>query len=158
VKPDEVIELLTQAKVDEAFEAVEEVPEESRKDLAQKLTEFAGTLNLVKGRDLLCETLLKKSLTLDYENPYTHYNIGVLYTNPGYLSEHPEKLEKALLAYENALKYKPTFHMARYNLALLYFFNGEKVRAQRLYDEIVDAVGDVPEYRELGMLLLRDKL
>jgi tetratricopeptide (TPR) repeat protein len=151
VKPDDVIKLLKGTNVDEAMKAVNEV--DDKKEMAEKLTEFAGTLDYLKGKHLLAVSLLKRSLLLDYENPYTHYNIAVIYTNPDLLDEDMSWLEKGEMAYKNALKYKPDFHQARYNLALLYYFMGRMDEARQEYKRITAAIGDDPLYRDLGMML-----
>jgi len=149
---DDVVKMLKEARVGEALEAAGKV--EDRRGMASRLTEFAGALDYLKGRHVLAEVLLKKSLTLDPGNPVTHYNIGVLYTNPPQLEEDESKLGKAELAFRNALKLDPGFHEARYNLALLLYFTGRVDEAVAEYGRITAAVGDDRRFRELGMMLL----
>jgi tetratricopeptide (TPR) repeat protein len=151
VKPDDVIALLKAAKVEEALKAIDGV--EDRKEMAKKLTEFAGALDYLKGKHTLAEALLKRSLVLDYDNPYTHYNIGVINSDPDVLDDDESRLAKAELAFRNALKIKPDFHQARYDLALLYYFTGRIKEASQEYGRITDAIGDDPLYRDLGMML-----
>ncbi len=122
MKSDDVIDLLKNAKVEEALEAIDKV--EDRKEMASKLTEFAAALNYLKGLPVLTEALLVKSCFLDGENPYTFYNFGVLYTSPNSPDRRGRNEELAEQAYKKALALKPDFHEARYNLALLYFFTG----------------------------------
>lgn len=155
MKADDVIGLLKEAKVAEALEAVEKV--EDKKEMAQKLTLFAGTLNYLKDRPAIAEVLLKRSLFLDYANPLTHYNLGALFTTPPQLEEDGKNLERGVKAYKNALRFDPNFLEARYNLALLYYFSGRVQEAREEYDRIVAAVGDDKRFRELGVLLLNRK-
>jgi len=117
---DEVISLLKQRKIEEALDAMDTV--EDKKLMAEKLTEFAGSLNYLKGLPGLTEVLLRRSLMLDDKNPVTHYDLGVLYSGPDVLDE--ANAAKAKRAYKNALKIREDFHEARYNLALLYYFTG----------------------------------
>ena len=152
---EDVVGLLKQAKVEEALAAADEV--EDKKAVAEAITEFAGALNYKRGHPDLVEVLLKKSLTLDPGNALTHYNIGVLYTDPDVLEEDDSKAGKAEAAYRNALKIEPGFHEARYNLALLCYFTGRADEAERLYAEIDDAVGDDVRFRKLAMMLLDGK-
>ncbi len=151
---DDVIALLKEAKVEEALGAADKV--EDKREMAEKLTEFAGTLNYLKGHDIIAEVLLKKSLLLYYDYAPTHYNLGVLYTNIPKLIEDEGNTERAELAYKNALEIDPHFHEARYNLAMLYYMTGRVEEARREYDRILEGVGDTIRYRELGMLLMKD--
>jgi tetratricopeptide (TPR) repeat protein len=151
VTPEDVIALLKAARVEDALKALEEV--DDRKEMAKKLTEFAGALDYLRGKHTLAEALLKRSLVLDLENPFTHYNIGVINSGPDVLAADEGMLTKAELAFRNALKYKPDFHQARYNLALLYYFTGRIKEASQEYGMITDAIGDDPRYRDLGMML-----
>ena len=150
---DDVIALLKGAKVKEALEAADEVA--GKRELAGKLTEFAGQLNYLKWQPVVTEILLKKSLLLHYEHAPTHYNLGVLYSSPPKLEEDEEtNLRKAEKAYENALRFDPEYHQARYNLALLHYLTKNIEAAKSEYAQILEAVGDQPQYRDLGMLLL----
>lgn len=153
---DDVMALLKSRRVEAALEAADVVAD--REGMAERLTEFAGALNYLKGKPLLTEVLLKKSLLLHYENPYTHYNLGILYSTP--TDEMPESrrnLEKAERAYVNALSFKPDFHQARYNLALLYYFTDRAQEARQEYGKITQALGDDIMFRQLGVLLAADK-
>jgi tetratricopeptide (TPR) repeat protein len=152
MRTEDVVGLLKQARVVEALEAADEV--EDKREVAAALTEFAGALNYLRGHPDLTEVLLKKSLTLDPENPLTHYNIGVAYTNPRVLEEDESKAEKAEVAFKNALKINPGFHEARYNLALLYYFTGRVDAARDEYARITGDVGDDVRFRKLGTMLL----
>ena len=152
MKAQDVIALLKQQRVEAALETADLV--EDRKGMAEALTEFAGSLNYIKGLPLLTEVLLKKSLLLHYENPYTHYNLGILYSTPTEeMPESPRNLERAVLAYQNALRFKPDFHQARYNLALLYYFTDRVKEARQEYGRITQALGDDIMFRQLGILL-----
>ena len=71
MKPDDVMALLKDAKVMEALEAADKVSDS--KVLAKRMTEFAGSLNYLKGHNLICEALLKKSLQLDPRDFSTHW-------------------------------------------------------------------------------------
>jgi tetratricopeptide (TPR) repeat protein len=155
MRADEVIALLKQAKVKEAIDALDSVND--RLEMAHKLSEFAGALNHLKGLPILTEVLLRRSLMLDPDNPYTHYNLGLLYSGLDMLQEDESNLNKALLAFKNAIRIKPDFHQARYDLALLYYFSGMRLEAASEYETILKAVGDDVGYRDLGMMLLADK-
>jgi tetratricopeptide (TPR) repeat protein len=150
MKVDDVLALLKETRVEEALKAADGV--QDRRLMASKLTEFAGTLHHLKGKPWLTEVLLKKSLLLDWDNPVTHYNIGVLYSEPDH-AEEKDGLKKAETAYRNALKLRPDFQEARYNLALLLYFTGRRGEAEAEYGRIVVAIGDDELYRPLGMLL-----
>jgi tetratricopeptide (TPR) repeat protein len=152
---DDVIGLLKKAKVVEAIKASDSV--EDKKDMASKLTEFAGTLNHLKGKNIICEVILKKSLELDPENHITHYNLGVLYSSPDVLEGGEHFVRFAIKHYLQCLSIRHDYHFARYNLALLYFFTGEKEKARREYQKILDAVGDDRRFREMGMMFLEDE-
>jgi len=152
MKPDEVIALLKQAKVEEALKALPTV--EDKKEMAVKLTEFAGALNYVKDLPDLCELLLMKSLLLYYDWAPTHYNLGVVYTSFAKLLENEQlNIAKGEEAYMKALKIDPGYHEARYNLALLYYFTGRIDEARREYARITDAVGEDERFVQLGVLL-----
>ena len=155
MKAEEVIDLLKKGKVEDALMAIDGA--DDRKEMAEKLIEFAGTLNYLKGHPELTEALLKKALVLDHENADGYYNLGVLYTDPSVLVGDESKLPKAEQAFKFALEYNPDFYEARYNLALLYYFTGRVDEAGEEYGRITDAVGDDPRFRELGMLLMYDK-
>jgi tetratricopeptide (TPR) repeat protein len=156
MKSDEVIGLLKAAKVEEALEAADKV--EDRVEMAERLAEFAGTLNLLKGLPTLTEVLLEKALELDPLSPRAHYNLGVLYSSEDQLEEDEAvKLKLAELEYGLALKYKPDYHEARYNLALLFFFLGRLEEARKEYAKIRAALGDDERYRDLGIMLLDAK-
>lgn len=148
---EEVIRLLKEARVEEALAKADAV--EDKAGMAAKLTEFAGALNYLKGRPGLTEAILYKSLILDPKNPVTYYNLGVLMSGPDLLAEDEGNLGRAVKAYEAALKLDPEYHQARYNLALLLFFSGRLEDAEREYGRILTSAGDLPEYRELGLML-----
>ncbi|MBD3388647.1 MAG: tetratricopeptide repeat protein [Candidatus Altiarchaeales archaeon] len=152
---DDVVGLLKGLRFEEALKAMESV--EDKKQLASKLTEFAGTLNYLKGYPDLTESLLKLSLLYDYENPLTHYNIGVLYTNPPELIEDEKRVDKAERAFKYAIKLDPEFHEARHNLALLYYFTGRFDQAWEEYGRIIESAGDDIRFRRLGMMLLDEE-
>ncbi|MBU0762056.1 MAG: hypothetical protein KKD39_03440 [Candidatus Altiarchaeota archaeon] len=152
---DEVIDLLKKAKVVEGIEAVDTV--EDKFEMSSKLSEFAGTLNHLKGENVISEALLKKALELDESNYTAHYNLGVLYSSPDVMEKNPDLVKFAIKHYLLALKHKPDYHFARYNLALLYYFTGEKDKALKEYEKILTAVGDDRRFRELGMLFLEEK-
>jgi protein O-GlcNAc transferase len=154
VKPEDVIALLKRAKVEEALKAIDEV--EDKKAMAMSLTEFAGDLEYLKGKHTLAEALLKRSLSLDWDNPYTHYNIGVINSDPDVLEADEGRLARAEAAFKNALKIKPDFHQARYDLALLLYFTGRIKEASQEYGRITAAIGDDPLYRDLGMMLRQE--
>ena len=154
MKADEVVSLLKKAKVEEALAAIDKV--EDGKEMAKKLTEFAAALNYLKGLPQLSEVLLRRSLLLDPDNPYTHYNLGVLFTNldaPDHAGKNAELAERA---YKKALSIKGDFQEARYNLALLYYFTDRIDDARREYKTITDALGDDAGYRDLGVMLLEE--
>ena len=155
MKPEEIIKLLKEAKVEEALAKADEA--DDRADMAARLTEFAGALNYLKGRPGLTEAILFKSLTLDPKNPVTYYNLGVLESSPELLAEDEGNLGRAVKAYEAALKIEPEYHQARYNMALLLFFTGRIQDAEREYGRILESAGDAPEYRELGLMLWDSK-
>jgi tetratricopeptide (TPR) repeat protein len=155
MKVDDVIRLFKETKVEEAFRAADEV--DDKKEMAARLTEFAGELNYLKGLPRLTEALLKKSLLLDYQNHFTHYNLGVLYSTPYEEEQYREDLAKSERAYKMALKIKEDFHQARYNLALLYYFTGRVDEAAAEYRRITEALGDDILYRDLGVMLLEEK-
>jgi tetratricopeptide (TPR) repeat protein len=156
MKADDVIALLMGRRVEAALEAADLVAD--REGMAERLTEFAGALNYLKGKPLLTDVLLKKSLLLHYENPYTHYNLGILYSTPtDEMPESSHSLEKAQRAYINALNIKPDFHQARYNLALLYYFTDRAEEARKEYARITQALGDDMRFRHLGILLAAER-
>ncbi len=152
---DEVMGLLREAKVFEAVEAAGRV--EDKKMMARRLTEFAGTLNHLTGKNMICEALLRKSLELDPELPETYYNLGVLYSSPEVLDERPKLVTEAVKHYELALKYRSDFHEARYNMALIHYFTGKKDKARQEYDRILGDIGDDRRFRELGMMFLEEE-
>jgi tetratricopeptide (TPR) repeat protein len=153
VQSDEVIGLLKKAKVLEAIEKADNAAD--KKDLAVKLTQFAGQLNFLHGHNEICEAILEKSLTLDYTYAPTHYNLGVIFSSPEKLSEDEGNLRRAMDAYRTALKHDPEYHNARYNLALLYYFQGMLDECEREYATILEKAGDDIMYRDLGMLLMQ---
>jgi len=155
MEADDVVKLLKEAKVEEALNAADKVKD--KKEMSEKLVEFAGTLNYLKGLPGITEVLLKKAIILDPKNPYAHYNIGNLFSEPELLERDGNNMKKAELAYKNALKHKSDFHQARYNLALLLYFQGREKEARQEYRKILNAIGDDPRYRDLGMMFLDDE-
>jgi tetratricopeptide (TPR) repeat protein len=151
----DVLKLLRKAKVAEAVSAAGKVKD--KKLMAEKMTEFASQLNHLKGYNLITEIYLKKSLELDPSNAETYYALGLLYTNPGVLDKYPHVEKSAIESYEKALEHNPKLHEARYNLALLYYFTGDKDRARREYDQLTEYLGDDRRFRELGMMFLEEK-
>jgi tetratricopeptide (TPR) repeat protein len=152
MKPEDVIRLLKEAKVDEALSSVDLV--EDKHEMAIKLTEFAGTLNYLKGKPVLSEVLLNKSLSLWDKYAPTHYNLGVLYSSPEMLrQDEAGYLNLAENEFRAALDIEPDFHQARYNLALLIYFEGRTEEARSEYERIGAKLGDDPSFRELGVLL-----
>jgi tetratricopeptide (TPR) repeat protein len=154
MKADDVIGLLKEMRIEEALKAADEVVD--KVEMASKLTEFAGALDYLKGRHEVAKLILQKSLLLHYDNPYTHYNMGVLLSSPDVVEKDGHSLEKAVKAYKYALKLKPDFHQARYNLALLHYFSGNIEAAAREYETLKNEIGDDILYRGLGMMLLND--
>jgi len=151
----DIIALLKEGKVMEALENAEEVAD--KRAMAEALTEFAGTLNHLKGKWDLTEALLKQSLLLHYELAATHYNLGVLFSSPEMLDADEANAEKAIKAYKNAIRISPDFNEARHNLGMLMYFTGDLEGAKDQYEKIVADIGDSKTYRHLGMLLLEEK-
>jgi tetratricopeptide (TPR) repeat protein len=152
MKPDEVLALLKGAQVVDALKKSDEVTE--KKEMASKLTDFASALNYLKGKNIICEAVLKKSLDLDPLNHLTHFNLGVLYSNPEILELNEKYVRFAIKHYLQCLEISPNYHLARYNLALLYFFTGEFEKSRIEYGKLLASIGDDRRFRELGMLFL----
>lgn len=55
---------------------------------------------------------LETALTMDPQNPYVYFNLGILYTQINNKSQ-------ALWAFQSALIFKPEFERAQYNLEVL---------------------------------------
>ncbi|MFH1055116.1 MAG: tetratricopeptide repeat protein [Candidatus Altiarchaeota archaeon] len=155
MKTEDVMQRLKDVKVEEALEAADKV--EDKKELAIKLTEFAGALTYLTNHPLIAEVILKKSLLLNFDHAPTHYNLGVLYTTPPMVEENKSNVEKAERAYKMAIKLDPKHYEARYNLALIYYFTGRVEEAEKEYGEITASIGDDVRFRELGVLLMQLK-
>ncbi|MBD3260846.1 MAG: hypothetical protein GF334_04085 [Candidatus Altiarchaeales archaeon] len=148
---EEVVGLLKEAKVEEAIQLMPEV--EDKKTLSQRLVDLGGFFAEVKARYHLAVALLLLSLRFNPQNKYAAYNLANTYSTPYMLIEEPRNLDKAVYWYGKAIEIDSRFHEARYNLALLFFFNQKTVEARKQYEQLMSIKPRHPKYRELGLLL-----
>ena len=152
---DDVINLLKEAKVKQALDAIDKV--EDTLSMADALCDFASSLHHLLGKENLCESLLKQALILDKSNPRIHYNLGILFSSPQMILEDERNIERAKKAFYKTIELDDDFLEARYNLGIIAFLLGDFELAKKMQNEIEAKVGDVLRYRYLGMLFLEKK-
>jgi len=95
-------------------------------------------------------SFFQKALTLHYANPKIHFNLGLAYQTlleqevPG-IGSNNEHLNKAMEAYREALKLKPDFPEAYYQLATLYQLQKDYARAASSLSKAIEVVGSSPK-------------
>ena len=119
----DIINLLKQAKVSEALNAIDLVDDKIA--MADALCEFAASLNHIVGKEDLCISLLKQALLLDLKNSRIHYNLGIIFSSPKMILDDEKNIERAKKAYTKAYELDNNFLEARYNLGILAFLLGE---------------------------------
>ncbi|MEE9219223.1 MAG: hypothetical protein V3U98_09160, partial [Acidobacteriota bacterium] len=88
---------------------------------------------------------LKESIDKDPDNATTHFLLGSLYKNGGYLNE-------ALLHYNRATNLDPQLYQALNNLGNLYYLTQNFALAQQQYQRVVDLKPDfAPAYFNLHL-------
>jgi len=151
MKQDEVIQLLKEAKVQQALAKSDEV--EDKESMAEKLADFASTLGKLKGHPDLCVAILLKSLDLDPDNPEICLALGNALSMPLSLEEDSDNALKAIDWYELALKLDPDYSDARYNKSLLLFFMGRMDEAKDEYQKLAEGEPQHPGVEILGDLI-----
>ncbi|MFH1402864.1 MAG: tetratricopeptide repeat protein [Candidatus Altiarchaeota archaeon] len=150
----EVKKLLGDGKILEALKLSDQV--EDREAMADELSHIAGCLEYSTSQHYpIAGMLLQQAMLLDPKNPYIFYNMGLHHTEDGPLAEDSDSVKKAVRAYKKALRLKPDFHEARYNLALLYYFTGEYDKAKVEYQRVLESCPN--DLRFLEVRLLFDK-
>jgi len=148
---EDVLKLLWNAKVFEALELAGKVKD--RKGLAVQLTEFAGTLDWLKGKPYTAGLILLKAIELCPEYALAHYNLGVVFTDVEMLADHPEYVALAEREYRWVIGLDQSFAPAHHNLALLYYFTGRLEESRNEYKKAVELEPSEFRYKMLGALL-----
>ncbi|MCX6695038.1 MAG: tetratricopeptide repeat protein [Candidatus Altiarchaeota archaeon] len=148
---EDVLKLLREAKVAEAMKLADKV--EDRREMAVKLTEFAGTLDWMKEKSHAAGVMLIKAIQLHPEYALAHYNLGVALTDIDLAKNSKSNVEAAEREYELTIKFDPDFAPAHYNLALLYYFTGRIAEARGEYAKAVQIDPSRFKSRELGVIL-----
>jgi len=126
-----LVRLLEKAEVDKALEHAAKMQD---KNLA---AEILGDFAVPVAKNLYdyetAEQLLKTAASLNPKDAVTFFNLGVLYTEPGFFIRDENKFIEAEKAYIKAIKIRPDYLEAHYNLALFYHFLGRDDEAELEY-------------------------
>lgn len=150
-KVDDVMALLREGKVFEAMKLADRV--EDRREMAEQLTFFAGTLDWLKSKSYSAGLILLKAVEVDPDYALAHYNLGVVLTDPDLLKDHKDYFTLAEREYRIVIKLDPSFAPAHYNLALLYYFTGRLADCRMEYRKAVELDPSEFKFRELGAIL-----
>ncbi|MFH1125946.1 MAG: tetratricopeptide repeat protein [Candidatus Altiarchaeota archaeon] len=135
-----LMSLLEKAEVDEALKYAEGM-KDSRK-ASEILSDFAVAVVKHLYDYEIAEKLLKKAVSINPKDARSFFNLGVLYTEPALSIRDEARLADAERAYLRALKLKPDYLEAHYNLALFYHFLGRDDEAELEYAVFSDICDD----------------